>query len=73
MLPSKSPKMEHNSDVQLGILGQKIEHLTKLVESLESDVREMKQTADRWKGGFLVIVGLGGVLTWILNAWDKIK
>lgn len=65
--------MPLNNDVQLGILGEQLRHLTELVEKLEVDVREMKQTADRWKGGFLVIVALGGVLTWILNAWDKIK
>lgn len=42
------------------------------LDKLEATVSRIEEQSNRWKGGLLVIVGLGGFLTAILSSLEKI-
>ena len=53
-------------------IGYKLEEISRRMERLEADAKAvkdelilMKEIAARWKGGFLVVLALGGLVTWI--------
>lgn len=46
-----------------------IDKLTEEVEELGAEVKAMRDMANRWKGGFLVLAGLGGAIGWVLSTW----
>jgi ribosomal protein S2 len=48
-------------------LRESIADLSRDVQALSADVAEMKSMANRWKGGFLVLTALGGIIGWILS------
>ena len=43
------------------------------IGELRRDVREMRDVANRWRGGFAVIVGLGAACGWLLTQLDRIR
>lgn len=46
--------------------------LAKEVESLRNEISEMKVMANKWKGGFLVLTALGGIIGWVLSGWSTL-
>ena len=49
-------------EVTLAKLEERVESLQEDIKELKTDVTELRATADRWKGGFWVMMALGGVL-----------
>lgn len=43
-----------------------------MVEEIKNEVMEIHDMANRWKGGFIVIVALGGVAGWILSNIESV-
>ena len=70
----------HNHDqatllaLDLQKLRFEIEHLQQSVAAVnaglvavQTKVEVIRVAADRWKGGVLVIIALGGIITWLAN------
>ena len=47
--------------------------LTEEVEELSEEVKQMRAMANRWKGGFIVLAGLGGVIGWVLSTFSSVS
>ena len=71
--------MQNNTEVKLAVLEERSKHITEQIDSLsgkiehiEQQLSTIQQQADRWKMGFVVIAGLGGVIGWILTSAETI-
>lgn len=60
-------------------LDERVRVLEKLPDSLEriekdvsSITSKMNQITERVNGGFYVLLGLGGLVTWVTGVWQKI-
>ncbi len=51
---------------QIAALTVQVQHLTTAVEKLETAVASLTTRADRWKGGFLVVLATGGIMGWLV-------
>lgn len=53
-----------------------LEKLPDSLERIEKDVSEITSTmnkiTERVNGGFYVLLGLGGLVTWVTGVWQKI-
>ena len=61
-------------EVALARLEERVEALQEDMKDMKSDMSELRATANRWKGAFWVMMGLGGVLGVITNftiGWMK--
>lgn len=54
-------------------LRREIEGHGREIGELRRDVRDMRDVANRWRGGFAVIVGLGAACGWLLTQVDRIR
>lgn len=52
---------------QIVALGAEVRHLTKAVRELETKVDQLTAQANRWKGGFLVVLSFGAVIGWLAD------
>lgn len=57
---------------ELALCSQKVTDVDTRVGEMQTEITEIKQYADRWKGGFYAIAGLGAALGAIAAMWDKI-
>ena len=67
---SQSQRLE----VTLAKVEERVESLQEDIKELRTEVIELRATADRWKGGFWVMMGVGGVLGVLINfgiGWFK--
>lgn len=58
---------EQRLEVALARLEERVEALQEDIKELRADVTKLNATADRWKGGFWVMMGVGGVLGVLIN------
>lgn len=61
-------------EVTLAKVEERVESLQEDIKELRTEVIELRATADRWKGGFWVMMALGGGLGVIANvtmSWLK--
>ena len=61
-------------EVTLAKVEERVESLQENIKELRTEVIELRATADRWKGGFWVMMALGGGLGVIANvtmSWFK--
>ena len=66
-------ELQRQLDVQLErekFLRETLIKLSTDVEELSDEVKQMRAMANRWKGGFVVLAGLGGIIGWILSTWS---
>ncbi len=60
---------------QIAALTVQVEHLTEAVNGLQTSVAGLTAQANRWKGAFVVVLMLGGVMGWLANllagAWTR--
>jgi hypothetical protein len=50
---------------ELAALRVEVKHLADTVADLRAEVRALRDQANRWKGAFIVILALGGALSWL--------
>ena len=65
---------EQKLEVALARLEERVEALQDDMKEMKSDMSELRATANRWKGAFWVMMGLGGVVGVIANittGWFK--
>ena len=58
---------EQKLEVALARLEERDEALQEEMKDMKSDMSELRATANRWKGAFWVMMGLGGVVGVIAN------
>ena len=61
-------------EVTLAKVEERVESLQEDIKELRTEVIDLRATADRWKGGFWVMMALGGGLGVIANvtmSWLK--
>ena len=58
---------EQRLEVALARLEERVEALQDDMKEMKSDMSELRATANRWKGAFWVMMGLGGVVGIISN------
>lgn len=46
--------------------------LAREISALREDVAKLVVMSNRWKGGFIALAGLGGVLGWFLSSWESV-
>ena len=54
-------------EVALARLEERVEALQEDMKEIKSDMCELRATANRWKGAFWVMMGLGGAVGVIAN------
>ena len=67
---SQAQKLE----VTLARLEERVEALQGDMKLMKSDISELRATANRWKGAFWVLMGLGGIVGVVVNfalSWIK--
>ena len=67
---SQAQKLE----VTLARLEERVEALQEDMKLMKSDISELRATANRWKGAFWVLMGLGGIVGVDVNfalSWIK--
>ena len=61
-------------EVALARLEERVEARQEDMKDMKSDMSELRATANRWKGAFWVMMGLGGVVGVVTNfaiGWFK--
>ena len=53
--------------VTLARLEERIQHLHKDIDEMKADVTELLATSNRWKGAFIVILAVGGLIGFIAD------
>jgi len=56
-----------NINVAIARLEERVANMHSDMNEMKSDITELRATANRWKGGFWVLMGLGGVLGVLAN------
>ena len=69
-------KMSQNQrlEISLAKLEERVESLQEDMKELKTDVTQRRATADKWRGGFWVMMALGGVVGVVANfamGWFK--
>ena len=67
---SQAQKLE----VTLARLEERVEAVQEDMKLMKSDISELRATANRWKGAFWVLMGLGGIVGVVVNfalSWIK--
>ena len=71
--------MAENNDIKLAVLEEHIKHIVDQIDELfqhvkiiETTLNDLQRSADRWKMGFVVIAGLGGIIGWMLSSIETI-
>lgn len=54
-------------EVALARLEERVEALQEDMKEMRSDVSELRATANRWKGAFWLMMGLGGAVGAVVN------
>lgn len=42
------------------------------IKVINAQIAEIHSMANRWKGGFVVLAGLGGLLGWLVASWQNL-
>lgn len=53
-------------------LRETIDKLAEDLSDVRAEVGEIHAMANRWKGGFIVITALGGIIGWVLSTWESV-
>ena len=71
--------MIDDNDVKLAVLEERTKHIAEQVDELfqhikiiETTLNDLQRSADKWKMGFVVVAGLGGVIGWVLSSVETI-
>lgn len=59
--------MSENLEAAIARLEERVAHVADEVRHVHAEVSEIKATANRWKGAFWVMVGVGGAIGTLAN------
>lgn len=59
-------------DFRLDEIERRLSDLEKLQETAQVSLSSIEQAANRWKGGFLVIVALGAIIGWLTSVGGRL-
>jgi len=59
--------MSDNLEAAIARLEERLRHVADEVRHVHEEVSDLKATANRWKGAFWVMVGVGGVAGTFVN------
>ena len=65
---------EQSIVVTLARLEERVAHMHSDMNEMKSDITQLRATANRWKGAFIVLLGVGGAIGVLLNlfvGWMK--
>lgn len=54
------------------VLRESMDALTRDVSAMREEIGEIHSMANRWKGGFLVLAGVGGTVGWVMSMWTSV-
>lgn len=57
---------------QLKALNEKFERLEKQQSEMKNEIDGIRDAANRWKGGFIVILAIGSVIGWLTSLGGNI-
>jgi hypothetical protein len=67
-------KMSQNQRLEISLAKLEVESIQDDMKELKTDVTQLRATADKWRGGFWVMMALGGVVGVVANlamGWFK--
>lgn len=74
-----SPITQHNLDTQVALLNQRLDQIGEKIGDLETslsnvqkDIENINNMANRYRGGLLVVLALGGLIGWAVTISDKV-
>jgi|GEM_PF-3451671 len=51
----------------------KLETMEKTQEDLTGQIIKLVSLVNKARGAFILIIGIGGILTWLIAQWDNIR
>ena len=54
-------------EARLDAQDKTLTHVEATLAEIQAELRAVRAAADRWKGGFLVVIALGGFVSWLLS------
>jgi hypothetical protein len=72
---SEEETLRYRADIrqEVGELRGDMKAVQRDLLQLRGDVAAIKQMASNYRGGFLAVLGLGGLIGWLVTIGDKIK
>lgn len=56
-----------NLESQIAALNARLEEMQRDIRAIEADVKCLNATANRWKGAFGTLLGVGALIGWAAN------
>lgn len=50
---------------------EQISDLKSELDTIKTHINDIHVMANRWKGGFIVLTALGGIIGWVLSTWTE--
>lgn len=60
-------------ELHIEAMDREIEMLKLQQTDIQRRLSEIDVAANRWKGGFLLMVALGGIIGWLVSIWGSVK
>lgn len=57
---------------RLATLETTLQELENTIGTIQNKVDALRIATDRWKGGIAVILGLGGIITWLISVGSNL-
>lgn len=54
-------------------IDERLNSLIVRLDKIEEDMSEVKAQMNKWKGALPILIGIGGLLGWLITSFDKIK
>jgi septal ring factor EnvC (AmiA/AmiB activator) len=64
---------QESSDVRIARLEERFNSLQEDIQRILATVEELKQQSQWVRGGVVILAGLGGIITFAFEVWDKLK
>lgn len=58
---------------QIDAIAAKVDRIEKVQNEVREELNEVRDQANKWKGAFIVILALGGILGWIASVGSAIS
>lgn len=58
---------------KVAILSIKVEDMAKEIDEIHIQTSEIRDYANKWRGGFYALTGLGALIGTLAAFWDRVK